>query len=404
MKKYNIYSNLVKVSIIFLIFQVSCTKQDHFYKEFVDTKIRHYAGKADSVKVFSGENRVKLFWEINDPSVNGATIYWNQKKDSLVVSHPTNLSSWEVFIPNLSESSHSFIIVTKDQNNQTSIPVQAYGTAYGNRFKQQVHNRSVRGMVFTKGNLEFNWLPESSSVMVDTEILFTNNEGNPDTIRLNRSENHSILPGYKPNTAVRFRSSFLPKEDAVDTLYSDSETFVPEVDELLDWDKFAEMQLPTDTYQGHVSLAAHMRKMWNDDITTNSNLFLTIPNLSPIPQWFTFDLGVTASLSKMKIWHRAGFIYDLGNLKQFEVYGSNDPNPDGSWESWNKIATFNSKKPSGLPLGQTSQADQDYINAGEDFIFDEGTPSYRYIRIKTLAIWGNVQYICIQKMQLWSNL
>jgi hypothetical protein len=106
----------------------------------------------------------------------------------------------------------------------------------------------------------------------------------------------------------------------------------------------------------------------------------------------------------MKIWHRAGWYYDLGNLKRFEVYGSNEPNPDGSWDSWTLIGTFQSVKPSGLPLGQTSQIDLDYILAGEEFIFEKNLPEFRYLRIKTLEVWGTVSYVCIQKMQIWTNI
>src|SRR5690606_24930385 len=94
----------------------SCTKQDYFYKEFVDTRIKHYAGKADSAKAFSGENRVRLAWEIGDPLVDGASIYWNQKRDSLVITHPLGVDSWEVDIEGLPETTHTFVIITKDKN------------------------------------------------------------------------------------------------------------------------------------------------------------------------------------------------------------------------------------------------------------------------------------------------
>lgn len=382
----------------------SCTKQDYFYKEFVDTRIKHYAGKADSAKALAGDNRVRLAWLITDPLIDGAVIYWNQKKDSLVVSHPLGIDSWEADIEGLAETTHTFVIVTKDKNGNRSIPVQVSGASFGDKFRATLFNRSINNLVFANGVLTIYWNPESAEHAVGTEINYVDSQGANRTLTFPMDQTVTQLEGFKPGTTFTYRTGFKPATHAVDTFYSDLNSLKPELEELLDWSKFAEVRLPTDTYQQHPSLLTSMDKMWNDDITSTSNLFLTVPGLSPIPQWFTFDLGAPASVSRMRLWHRATWYYNLGNLKHFEVYGSNQPNPDGSWESWVKIGEFHSHKPSGLPLGQTNQQDLDYILAGEEFVFEKNLPAYRYLRIKTLEVWGTVEYVCIQKMQIWSNI
>lgn len=405
MKQYKFSNNwIVLLSLVSVIWTYSCTKQDHFYKDFLDTRIGHYAGKADSVRAFSGENRIKIKWYLFDPLVNGATVYWNNKQDSILVEHPTDTDSVEVIISGLSETTHTFTIITKDRNGNQSIPVKISGSSYGSNFRMTIFNRTINELIYQNKVLHIKWQAESSETALLTEITYTDTDGQSNTISLPIGETNSSLPNYKANTSITYRTAFIPKENAFDTFYTEMESITPEVYELLDWSKFQEVRLPTDTYQEHTSLHTSMNKMWNDDISSSSNLFLTIPYLSPIPQWFTFDLGVEASISHMKIWHRAGYYYDLGNLKRFEVYGSNEPNPDGSWESWNLIGTFQSVKPSGLPLGQRTQQDVDYILAGEMFTFEKNLPTYRYLRIKTLEVWGTVSYVCIQKMQIWANI
>src|SRR5690606_8083522 len=131
-------------------------------------------------------------------------------------------------------------------------------------------------------------------------------------------------------------------ENHSDTLYHE---LTPLYEIELDRSKFTEVQLPTDTYTGHNSINTPMHRMWNDVTANRDDLFLTLPNLSPIPQWFTFDIHAEAKLSRFRIWHRTTFLFDAGNLKRFEVYGSNAPSPDGSWESWELLGTFESKKP-----------------------------------------------------------
>lgn len=404
MKRYHSTIQLLGLLTLFLGISYSCTKQDHYYKDFVDTRIQHYAGKADSIKALSGENRVRLVWELGDPLVEGATIYWNQKQDSLITTHPLGVDSWQVDIPGLSETTHTFVIITNDKNGDKSIPVQISGAAYGAKFRETIFNRTINELVFASGVLTIQWNPESAGNAVGTEIVYADTDGATKTMLFPIDEMDAELVGFKPGTTLTYRTGFIPAEGAVDTFYTDIVSLKPELEELLDWSKFAEVRLPTDTYQQHASLQTSMNKMWNDDISNSSNLFLTVPFLSPIPQWFTFDLGAEASVSRLRLWHRAGWYYDLGNLKHFEVYGSNDPDPDGSWDSWTEIGEFHSVKPSGLPLGETNQQDLDYILAGEEFVFEKNLPSYRYLRFKTLGVWGTVEYICIQKMQIWSNI
>src|SRR5690606_28400354 len=80
------------------------------------------------------------------------------------------------------------------------------------------------------------------------------------------------------------------------------------------------------------------------------------------------------------------------NVKLFEIWGTNEePNPDGSWDSWTKIMDCEATKPSGLPLGQLSEEDITYALGGEEYKLPEGTPPLRYIRIKVLDTWDPKQ-------------
>src|SRR5690606_14879527 len=81
------------------------------------------------------------------------------------------------------------------------------------------------------------------------------------------------------------------------------------------------------------------------------------------PQWFTFDLGVTAKLSRLVLFKRLSnaYLYNSGAVKRWTLYGSNNPNPDGSFdESWIFLMDCNSYKPSGLPPGENTNEDLEY--------------------------------------------
>ncbi len=125
-----------------------------------------------------------------------------------------------------------------------------------------------------------------------------------------------------------------------------------------------------------------------------------------LPQHFNFDLGVTAELREIKWWQRqgAGNLYNGGNPRRFEVWGSNDPSADGSYTGWKLIQDCRGVKPSGAAVGTVTQQDVAYAAAGELFKFPEGTPPYRYIRIKVLERWSSTsRSIHMMEVSFWAK-
>jgi hypothetical protein len=88
--KHNILNRLFKHSRLLLLAMMtislaSCEKADK-YKEFVKDGEISYIGKLDSVKVYSGKNRVMIKGMItSDPKIVECRVFWNNKKDSLVI-------------------------------------------------------------------------------------------------------------------------------------------------------------------------------------------------------------------------------------------------------------------------------------------------------------------------------
>jgi hypothetical protein len=217
-----------------------------------------------------------------------------------------------------------------------------------------------------------------------------------------RKEGSFAVRGFEPverkfGVFVRDRWS-----NCSDTLFAD---LTPVFEYKLDKTKFKHVKLNGDTYEPHN--AWDITKAWDDITNINTNIFCTKPG-SGLPQWFTFDLGVTTTLSRFKLHHRnAGLTdgsYTGGDPKIYEIWGSNDPDEDGGWINWTLLMTCESIKPSGLPVGTVTSEDKQFAEVdGEDFDFPAGIPPVRFLRFKTLKVWGVLDYVYFTELTLWGG-
>lgn len=165
------------------------------------------------------------------------------------------------------------------------------------------------------------------------------------------------------------------------------------------------VHLPTDTWEPAQDY--HLERLWDKNINGYEGIFAST-NTSVQPQWFTIDLGVSVIISRVVV-HQAdpatSHFYRGSAPKRWEIYGSNSPDPDGGWDNWHLMGSFESFKPSGLPMGQVNDEDRNYgwFN-GEDCTFDEKNPPYRYLRFKTLEGYASGGQVVISELDVWGQL
>jgi len=165
------------------------------------------------------------------------------------------------------------------------------------------------------------------------------------------------------------------------------------------------LALPTDTYLPAAAVYP-IEKLWDGKWATLTTDCFASPNASTLPQWFTIDLGQKVLLSRFKE-HQAAtsHLYVGSAVKKFEIWGSNNPPADGSFNNWDLLGTFNSYKPSGAALGSTSAEDKNYANfLGEDFDFINQPIAYRYIRFKSLETYSSTGQIVIAEITLFGEV
>jgi Domain of unknown function len=159
---------------------------------------------------------------------------------------------------------------------------------------------------------------------------------------------------------------------------------------------FKVLELPTDVKDGGYGWLINF--LWDEKYNTPG--FAT---KSIIPCWFTIDCSNAAALSRFKVWQANDRLYMGESVKTFELYGSNQPAADGSWGSWTKIGAYESIKPSGLPIGENSDEDVTYAEAGEAFSIPSGTAPFRYYRFKLLTNWGSGAFMTMEEFTFYTH-
>lgn len=397
--KYIQYPLILSV-LILTFFASSCIKKDE-YKKFLEGGEIRYAGRADSVFAMAGNQRVQLNVVLgNDPNVVKVKAFWGGSRDSAEVEVPEGSSGDTVrmVIEGLSEGIHNFTVYTYDEDNHASIAIHLTADAYGESYIQSLANRRLNEIQYVgdDAKLQLSW-EDSYTNELYTELYYQDENDVQQTATIYPTEDLIELDNYKAQGEIQYRSFFKPDSTAFDLFFTDmSSVEIPKYERQLDKALFKDFSLPTDVVDGGYGWL--IEYLWNG--TADAPGFAT---QSVIPQWFTIDLGVSKKLSRFKVWQANDRLYEKESVKKFEIWGSDNPNPDGSWDSWTKLMTCESFKPSGLPVGENSAEDIEYANAGEEFILPTDIPSTRYIRFKLIENWGNSSFMTIGEVSFWTS-
>ena len=179
-------------------------------------------------------------------------------------------------------------------------------------------------------------------------------------------------------------------------------TLSPLFEKKLDKKLWSERRLPGDAVTVY---GTKIQDMWNGQDNHGWPVTFTDEGAGS-PQTFTIDLGLTSTFSRLKVnsYEDFGVYFGRGAIKIFQIWGSNNPNSNGSYDaSWDKLLDCTVIKPSGSPLGTETGADKAAGFAGSQFDFPSGTPAYRFIRIKCLQNWQGSYFMSIVQFTLWGK-
>lgn len=209
--------------IMLTMIGLSCSKMNDTYKDFLSDGERIYVGKADSVNVYPGKNRLLLSWlAISDPKIKSAKIYWNNRTDSLAVAiHKSpKIDTVNVLIDDLSENAYSFDIIIFDDEGNRSIVVNATGSVYGDQYQQSLLTRPYSSVEWQDDVLAIAWGAASTGA-IGSEIEYAAKNGAQKKLYMPVDADTTKISDLGEHAELRYRTLFMPDSLAIDTFYTD---------------------------------------------------------------------------------------------------------------------------------------------------------------------------------------
>lgn len=137
---------------------------------------------------------------------------------------------------------------------------------------------------------------------------------------------------------------------------------------------------------------------------------------NPFPIVGSFDMGQSAKLSRFIYWPRLnGWTWQNENPMHFVLWGSNVSNPRDAQlplqsnsgdvvGDWVNLGNFEPPaKPSGLPLGDNTDADNTFAAAGFEYQMPSDIPKVRYIRFEALDSYTGFGGCIVAELTFYGN-
>lgn len=179
----------------------------------------HLPDYAQGAKIYPGKNQVKISLLLAE-NISTCEIFWNKRAKSLKIDVKANpKDSIHQVIGDLPEGNYTFEIITSDQSEKAS-GVMLSTRVYGDKYTESLKNRVIKELGFYFQEEAFiEWLgPATGEVFVD--LTYTGVDDKLHRARMDRNNTRNSLPGYKANTAIQYKTLYLPEKGAIDTFYT----------------------------------------------------------------------------------------------------------------------------------------------------------------------------------------
>lgn len=307
--------------ISYLMIVACSTDLYETYEKYIDENTPVSVGRPLEIASKPGNERLIFNILVNsDPKIKKGVIEWNNGQEVMEFEVDRNNLGRDVKMVELklSEGNYKFRLHFEDDKGNKSLYTEHSATVYGEKYKSSIFNRPLESIsVFSDKAIIY--FGDPGTGLVRTEIFYTNQEGILDTAVVEKTVNEVEIANYQLGDEFQYVSYYLPERNAIDTF----ETIIA-LDTFPDKFKLDNSIIQVISLENDFKGDAHggsLDKLFNGK-TGNGDWYHSHSD-ELIPYHFTFDLGLTTSISDFRIYPRQDCCYER-SPKKFQLWGIED--------------------------------------------------------------------------------
>lgn len=210
-----------------LVLLVGCDKMNDIQEKFASQEEQVYLGKVDSLKSYPGFGRAKITWYIgSDPKIENTIVYWNMRKDSLVIPFhrkTPGIQKDSLIVENLSEGSFLFEFRNTNSRGESSLFSLLTVSTWGGNFASGLQGRRLlfKEFGYEQSTFKLSFSPCAGGDHVFcSEVVYKDVNGKERILRIPRGTDELVLQDFPDGETVKYRTVFFLTE-GIDTVYND---------------------------------------------------------------------------------------------------------------------------------------------------------------------------------------
>ncbi len=205
--------------IVALVLIMSCTKMDHYYKDYVIERI--YIGKPDSIWLQPGDKKVRFGIRTpKDAEAKELVVKWNNGSDSTSFDINHSVTQQYFIVNNIAEGSHVFTAYTSNKDGLRSVPMELSTTVYGDVYRANLNPRELSHTVKFKDSLAFVWKKMISEQVVGMEIQYTSKSGVSSKVLTKFADMVDVVKDVDLSKPIIYRTAYSPVANTFEYFYT----------------------------------------------------------------------------------------------------------------------------------------------------------------------------------------
>jgi len=222
--KMNFRVKKLSILIGIILATVGCEKMNDKHKTWLENGEIVYVGKVDSIKAFSGDERILFHYWISDPRVKTLQVSWSLGSNILEIPVPAHLPAepFELYIGSnekkIVEGIHTFNWVTWDHHGNKSIVFETTANVYGQRYQKRLSNRPVIIANAVGTDVTVTWGGKLDDDEIEVILNYTTTSDESIDLRYTGDElTSTVLPDVKLTAPIMYQTLYIPEPTAIDT-------------------------------------------------------------------------------------------------------------------------------------------------------------------------------------------